>query len=229
MDRRPASAGLLFGAMVFKPHLALMLPLAFLFAHRWTTLAAAALAAAGLSVLSLLVFGAPAWSAFLADSSLARSALENNLVGNEKMQSVFAAVRLLHGSLGLAWGLQAAAALGAAGALLYLQRRAFRSSCEAAAVVCAGLLATPFLLDYDLTLMAIPLACLLREGFRVGFFPFEKAVMAFAFLLPLISRLAAGALALPLAPLTIAALLVLAVRRDLKSVGEAEPPISTQN
>ncbi len=223
MNRRPALAGLLFGAMAFKPHLALALPFALIFARRWTTLAAAAAAAGGFCLLSLLAFGAPAWSAFLADSSLARSALEHNLVGNEKMQSVFAAVRLLHGSLMLAWGLQAATALGALAALLYLQRRAFRSSAEAAAVVCAGLLATPFLLDYDLTLMAIPLAWLLREGLRAGFLPFEKAIMAFAFLLPLISRLAAGGLGLPLAPLTILALLALAMKRALKPAAGAGP------
>jgi alpha-1,2-mannosyltransferase len=221
MDRRPALAGVLFGAMAFKPHLALALPFALIFARRWTTLAAAAAAASGMCLVSLLAFGASAWSAFLADSSLARSALENNLVGNEKMQSVFAAVRLLHGSLMLAWGLQAATALGALAALLYLQRRAFRSSAEAAAVVCVGLLATPFLLDYDLTLMAIPLAWLLREGLRGGFLPFEKAIMAFAFLLPLISRIAAGGLGLPLAPLTILALLALAMKRALKPAADA--------
>ncbi len=216
MDRRPALAGLLFGAMAFKPHLALILPFALVFARRWTTLATAAIAAGGFCLLSLLVFGAPAWSGFLADSSFARSALENNLVGNEKMQSAFAAVRLLHGPLGLAWGFQGATALGAVAALFYLQRRAFRAPCEAAAVVCGGLLATPFLLDYDLTLMAIPLAWLFREGRRSGFFAFEKAMLAFAFLLPLISRIAAGAFGLPLAPLTILGLFAFTIRRALK-------------
>ena len=48
MDRRPRLAGLLFGAMAFKPHLALVLPFALVFARRWTTLiVAAAIAAAG--------------------------------------------------------------------------------------------------------------------------------------------------------------------------------------
>jgi hypothetical protein len=215
MDRRPLLAGLLFGAMAYKPHLAVMLPLALALARRWRTLAAATLAAAAMCALFILAFGAPAWRGFFADSSLARAALENNLVGNEKMQSVFAAVRLLHGSLGLAWGLQAVTALGAAWALFSLQRRAFRSPGEPSAIVCCTLLATPFLLDYDLTLIAIPLAWLLREGRRSGFLPFEKALMAFAFMLPLISRLAAGMLGLSLAPITIAALLFLSMRRAL--------------
>ena len=225
MDRRPALAGLLFGAMAFKPHLALMLPFALVFARRWTTLAVAATATGGFCALSFLVFGAPAWNGFFADSAFARSALENNLVGNEKMQSVFAAVRLAHGSLGLAWGLQGAAALGAVAALFSLQRFAFRAPGEAPAVVCAGLLATPFLLDYDLTLLAIPLAWLLGEGLRAGFLPFEKALLTMAFLLPLVSRVAAGALGLPLAPLTIIAILALTMRRAISPAAGAGRPV----
>ena len=37
MDRRPRLAGLCFGAMAFKPHLALAIPFALIFARRWTT------------------------------------------------------------------------------------------------------------------------------------------------------------------------------------------------
>jgi alpha-1,2-mannosyltransferase len=64
--------------------------------------------------------------------------------------------------------------------------------------------------------MAIPLVWLLGQGLRSGFLPFEKALMAFAFLLPLISRAIAGAIGLPLAPLTIAAVFALTLRRALR-------------
>ena len=163
---------------------------------------------------------------FFADSSFARSALENNLVGDEKMQSVFAAARLLHQPIAFAWGAQIATAMCVLVALWMLQRRALRSTGEAPAVVCAGLLASPFLLDYDLTLMAIPLVWLLGPGLRAGFLPFEKALMALAFLLPLISRVLAGAVGLPLAPLTIAALFALTMRRALKPAANREPRVT---
>jgi alpha-1,2-mannosyltransferase len=232
MDRRPALAGVLFGAMAFKPHLALVIPFALLFARRWTSLAVAAAAAAAFSLLSLAAFGAGAWDGFFADASFARSALENHLVGDEKMQSVFAGVRLMHGSLALAWGAQIATALCALAVHFWLERRAFRTTAEAPAVVCAGLLMSPFLLDYDLTLLAIPLVWLLGQGRRSGFLPFEKALMAFAYLLPLVSRAAAGAVGLPLAPLTIAAVFALTVRRALRPAesceqrARADPPLS---
>jgi alpha-1,2-mannosyltransferase len=83
------------------------------------------------------------------------------------------------------------------------------------------LLASPFVLDYDFTLVAIPLAWLLGEGQRDGFLPFERALMAFAFALPLVSRIAAGAVGLPLAPLTIAAVLALILRRALMPAADS--------
>jgi hypothetical protein len=232
MDRRPALAGLLFGAMAFKPHLALVIPFALVFARRWTSFAVAGAAAATFSALSLAAFGAAAWDGFFADASFARSALENHLVGDEKIQSVFAGVRLMHGSLALAWGAQIATALCVVAALFWLQGRAFRTAAEAPAVVCAGLLMSPFLLDYDLTLLAVPLVWLLGQGRRSGFLPFEKALMAFAYLLPLVSRAAACAVGLPLAPLTIAAVFALTVRRALRPADSckqragADPPLS---
>jgi hypothetical protein len=213
MDSSPALAGVLLGAMAFKPHLALAIPFALLFAHRWTTLIAAAATAASFCLASLVVFGRATWEAFFAAAPLARAALERNLVGDEKMQSVFAAVRLLHGPVALAWAAQVAAAFCAAALLWRLERRAYRAPAEAAAIVCAGLLASPFLLDYDLTLIANPLAWLLGEARRTGYLPFEKTIMALAFVLPLISRTLAGAAGLPLAPLVIAAVFALVARR----------------
>ena len=215
LDTRPVLAGVLFGAMAFKPHLALVIPFALVLGRRWTTLIVAAATAAAFSAASLAAFGATTWDGFFADGRFARSALENNLVGDEKMQSVFAAVRLQHGPLALAWGAQIATALSAVATLSWLERRAFRARAEAAAIVCAGLLASPFLLDYDLTLIAIPLVWLFGEGLRTGFLPYEKALLALAFALPLVSRALAGAVGLPLAPLTIAALLALTMRRAL--------------
>jgi hypothetical protein len=213
LDKRPIVAGLCFGALVYKPQLAVMMPIALLAARRWTTLAAAAVTALALVAASYLAWGDAVWRAFLAAAPLARASLERNFVGDEKLQSVFAAVRLLHGPLTLAYALQALTALAAAAALFWLHRRRFRSAAEGPAMVAATLLASPFLLDYDLTLLAFPLAWSAREALRAGFAPGEKIVLALAYVLPLFSRLAAGALGLTLAPLTIAAVFYFVLKR----------------
>jgi alpha-1,2-mannosyltransferase len=213
LDKRPVVAGLCFGALIFKPHLAPMIPIALIAARRWTTLAATAATAAGLALASWLVWGETVWRAFLEAAPLARATLERHLVGDEKMQSVFAAVRLLHGDLTLAYVVQGAAALIAAIALARLSARRPPNGAEGPAIVLAALLASPFLLDYDLTLLAIPLAWTVREALNAGFAPGEKITLAFAYALPLFSRPLAGALGLPLAPLTIAVLFYFVLRR----------------
>jgi hypothetical protein len=52
--------------------------------------------------------------------------------------------------------------------------RAFLTPAEAAAIVCAGLLASPFLLGYDLTLLAISLVWLFRERLRAAFWRLNR-------------------------------------------------------
>lgn len=215
MNRRPALAGVLLGMMAYKPHLAAMLPIALLFSGRMTTLIAAALTALTFCGLSFLVFGEASWLGFFADLGQAQADMESNFNVNERMQSFLAAVRLLHGPLGLAYGVQAAAATCAAIALYRLRRKAFRRPAEAPAAVCACLTSSPYLFDYDLTLLAIPLVWLTAEGRRTGFRPGEKSILAIGFLLPLVSRLAAIGIGLPLAPVVIGAIFALVIRRAI--------------
>jgi hypothetical protein len=213
LNRRPILAGVLFGALVYKPHLAIVVPVALVAAQRWRTLFAAAAAAAAFCLLSTAIFGVQTWQAFLAASPKARIALEQNMVGNEKMESVFAAVRLLRGGLMPAYGLQIVVALAACAALVQLQRRSFRSAAEGPAIVAAALLASPFLLDYDLALLAVPLAWIARESLAGGFLTYEKTILAAAFILPALSRSIAAHAGIPVGPLVVVAVLGLVLRR----------------
>jgi len=63
------------------------------------------------------------------------------------------------------------------------------------------------------TILAAPLAWMLREGARTGFLSWEKTVLVAAFVLPAISRTLATAANLPLAPFVLAALFVVVLRR----------------
>ena len=222
LTRRPVLAGFCIGALIYKPHLGIVLPFVLLAAGRWKVILGACISAAGLVLASTAVFGMAIWRAFLASSPMAKTTLEQHVVGDAKMQSVFAAVRLLHGGLGLAYGLQALAAVGATAGVIVVQRRAksFKagiSSAEGPLIVLAALLASPFLLDYDLALMAVPLAWMAAEGIRTGFLPWEKIGLFAAFLLPAVSRNIAMTLGLPLAPLVMGGLYALILRRGVAS------------
>ena len=227
LDRRPILAGILFGCMAYKPQLGLVIPLALIAAGRWKTIASAAATVLVLAGLSTAIFGLESWRGFLATLPLAKAALEQNLIGYAKLQSPFAAVRLLHGGLGLAYAIQIAVTLAVCAGLVLLQRRSFRGGAEGPAMVTAALLASPYLLDYDLVLLAIPMAWMAREGLRCGFRRWEKLALLAAFVLPIVSRSVASSLSLPLAPLVIGALFVLVLRRGLEAAPITRPaPLS---
>ena len=74
-------------------------------------------------------------------------------------------------------------------------------------------LTTPFLLDYDLTLLLVPIAVYAQAGLATGFRPFETSALIGAFLLPAAARPLAEAAHLPLAPWAIAAFFLVALAR----------------
>ena len=211
-ERRPWLAGALFGALIIKPHLAVLVPVFLLMAGNWRSFLAAGLSSVGLCLVSLAVFGPAAWQAFLDNTAVARAVLDQDLVGYAKMQSTFAAIRLLGGDGSLALTAQMAISLCAVGAL-WAVRRCGPGLANGAVLVCATLLATPFLLDYDLTLLAVPLAWLFARASRESFLPWERLALLAGFILPLISRPLATTAHIPVAPLVVFALLLCVVRR----------------
>ena len=213
LDRRPILAGVVLGCLAYKPQLGLVIPIALLAGGRWRTIFGAAATVVVLGLASVGLFTAQAWQGFLAVSPLARTALEQNLVGFAKMPTAFAAVRLWHGPVALAYAVQALVALGVCGALIALQRKAYRAPAEGPAMVAAALLASPFMLDYDLVILAIPLAWLTREGLRTGFRSWEKFVLGAGFVVPLVSRPIMSMTGVPIGPLVVGAVFWLVLRR----------------
>jgi lysophospholipase len=204
LESRPALAGALFGLLSFKPQLAVVAPLALLAAGRFRAVTAMATTVAAMAALSYLAFGASTWAAFLAETPMTRATLERGLVDPDKMQSVFAAVRVLGGGVRLAYAAQCAAALAALAALVLALRRerdARRQFALAAVITC---LTTPFLLDYDLTLLIVPIAALADEGLASGFLPYEITTLVAAYLLPGFARPLAHYAHLPASPLVVA-------------------------
>lgn len=222
LDRRPAIAGALLGLLAFKPHLAIVAPLALIAAGRWRALAAAVLAACALALLSLAAFGLESWKAFIAAAPAAKAVLDDRMMDVEKLQSVFGAVRLLGGGADLAYLAQIAVALAVIGVLLVLARKSLDGVAIGALVAAAAALTSPYFLDYDLALLAIPLAWATAQGLKGGFLPWEKSILVFAFALPAFSRVLAFAFGVPLAPVAVGLLFWAMARRAAMTSLEAD-------
>jgi hypothetical protein len=97
-----------------------------------------------------------------------------------RLQSLFGLVRAHGGSEALAWSAQAALALALAVAVAWLWRSRAAFELKAAGLACAALLATPYLYMYDLVVLTIPAAFLIRLALARGFYASEVFGLAAA-------------------------------------------------
>ena len=220
LESRPWLAGAALGGLACKPQLAVCVPVALLAARRWRALLACGASALVLAGVSWAVLGRAAWLGFLANAPNARADIETIAIKWPKMQSLFGAIRLAGGGNGAAYGAQAVMSLAAMALLAWIAARRPGAWVEAAAVATAALLFTPFLYDYDLALLAVPLACVTALAQRTGWLAWEKLLLLVLFLCPLVARafgLLAGVAIGP--PLVLALLVVVARRAALAPAG----------
>jgi hypothetical protein len=214
LDRRPMTAGILFGLMAYKPQFGLMIPLVLIATGRWRAFAAAAVTVAVLIILSTIGFGPKVWSAFLDSTHFTRVViLEDGNTGWHKIQSVFSWIRMWGGPVPLAYAAQGAATLAAAAALVWLWRSDAAYALKAAGLIIGAVLATPYSLDYDLMALAPAIAFLAADGVRRGFQPYQKTALAGLWLIPLIARSVAQATLIPLAVPLMLVVFALLLRR----------------
>jgi alpha-1,2-mannosyltransferase len=80
-------------------------------------------------------------------------------------------------------------------------------------MITTTLLCTPFLLDYDLVCLALPIAWIVAEALRTEWQPWEKIVVLAAYTLPLMSRSVVILTGVPIAPIILVAFLLIVARR----------------
>ncbi len=176
LERHPMLAGCCLGLLTYKPQFGVLFPLVLAASGRWRAFWSAAGMALALAALSWLAFGSAPWLAMLQSLAAANQlVLTDGGVGWNKLQSVFGLVRALGGSETLAWIVHGTFALGCTLALLVLWRGRAPFELKAAALAVGVVLVTPYVFAYDLVVLAVPMAFLLRVSLAHGFMRFEVA------------------------------------------------------
>lgn len=188
LDRRPWLAGILIGLLTFKPHLGILIPIILILSWRWRVFLSAALTTLLISCLSLVIFGEHTWQAFLNSTSFVTQVLHEGLMPLYKMQSLFTSLRLNGASLPVAYGIHGALAVAVAVAVIFVWRQNCSPEIRNAGLVTGTLMMTPYIFDYDLTLLAIPIACLGAYGVRHRFRPWTISLLTLAWIAPMLVR-----------------------------------------
>ncbi|TYL91689.1 DUF2029 domain-containing protein [Bradyrhizobium rifense] len=203
VDRRPAVAGILFGLLIYKPHLALMLPVAMIAGRRWRVIGAAGATALLLIAASIVIFGPAVWVEYQHNLSVLRTVvLEDGAGVWHRMVSVFVLVRRLGGGVELSYALQAVCAVVAALVVGWSWLRDDPAHIRNALVLVGTCLATPYLQDYDLVFGAFVVVWLknAQQDSQIGAQWFDAGA-AMVLLLPLVAASLASFTGLALGPL----------------------------
>lgn len=219
VSSRPVLAGILFGLATIKPQFGILIPLVLLLTREWRVIASAGATSILLAVGSDLAFGPDIWRDWLEISGAAQSAMDEGQVGYAKMQSTLAAAMLLGAPSAIAYGLQVLVTLSVAATVAWAAWQRRYNPALAALMLAGAPLATPFVLDYDMVLLAFPLIWLAS----VGFAPWERIVSGLAFVAPAFARPLAIELGVPIMPLVLLALFAVLARRALQEQSRHSP------
>ncbi|MEO5707281.1 MAG: glycosyltransferase family 87 protein [Alteraurantiacibacter sp.] len=227
VDRRPVLSGALIGALIIKPHLALLLPFWLLAGRRWSTIAAAATSGTALLLLSWAVFGTATLLAYTTSWDASAQIIQNgDHAFHLRMATLYGQLRLVMPATP-ALAVNALLALG----MVWLVMRSWKAFgndgvATGALALAATALASPYLFNYDLPFLILPLLWLVQQGLARGFGRYEKLLLVALWLAPYATRAAALPLGVNLMPLAAAVLVWLVRRRgqSLASLAKLAPP-----
>ncbi len=181
MPARPVLSGICLGLLSYKPQYGLLFPLVLIAASQWTVFFTAGAVAVAMALASWLAFGTESWQAFFHwMPTFSQAFLTEGRAPWGKMQSIFAVVRYFGGTEPLGWLFQWIMSATVAVVLTLVWRGRISYPLKAAALATGTLLITPYLFLYDLMVLAIAMAFLVRIGLRKGFERYELPALGLA-------------------------------------------------
>ena len=206
LERRPRLAGIFLGALTYKPHIGMLFPLALLASRNWRALASAAATSVVLAIAAALAFGFEGWSSFFQTLLDRHATLSPDDKVELALHSIFGLLHWTHASASVSWAGHLIVAAIVALTVWAVWARPIAHPLKAAVLCIGSVMAPPYILLYDLCILSVAVAFLVRDGISRGFLPGERTVLLSCFAgLFLVS--------VPIGPVICAALLLLTVRR----------------
>jgi hypothetical protein len=206
LERRPWLSGIFLGFLSYKPHIGVLFPPVFLASGNWRALASATLAAVILGIGAAFAFGSEGWVSFLHTLLDRQSTLSPDSAVPLALHSVFGLLRWVEASGRVSWGGHMVVAAIVALTVCVVWAKPTPFSLKAAMLCIGSAMVSPYILFYDLCILTIAVAFLVRDGMSRGFLPGERTVILICFAALFLVQV-------PIGPVVCAALFLLAARR----------------
>ena len=187
LPRYPAMAGVAIGLLAIKPHLAILFPLVLIAGGYRRAFVAAAVTAGGFFALSALAFGPASIQSWFDGMSLVGAAVDENALPVYKFVTPYTSLRLLGLPEVPALLVHACVALLVVWAVWTLWRRSDDRRIRGSALVLGTFLVSPYAADYDLAVLAFPIAWMGLLGLESGWLRRDRNLLVLAWVLPVVT------------------------------------------
>jgi hypothetical protein len=207
LGRHPVLAGVLVGLMTIKPHLAILFPLVLVAGSHWRTFLSAAVTAVTTFALAVVAFGQDALRSWVDGMGLVGSAIDVGALPVYKFVTPYTSFRLLGIPEVPSLLLHVCVALSAAWVVWTLWRRSTDIAVRGSALVLGTFLVSPYAADYDLAVLAFPIAWMALTGIERGWLRGDRNLLALAWMLPIVVAPIAAATHAGTAPIVLGLML----------------------
>jgi hypothetical protein len=176
MERRPQLSGILLGLLTFKPQIGILFPFALLVSRKWRVIVSATATSVVLIVTSMVVFGYQGWPSFI------HALADRGPSLGPRLTSVYGFLWLVGISPSIAWAIQLAVAGAVTAVVCWVWTRPLPHSLKAAALCSAAPIVTPYVHGYDLCVLAMAVAFLVKDGLTRGFLPGDRLIVLFSWI-----------------------------------------------
>ncbi len=177
LERRPLLAGTAVGLLTYKPHFGVLFPLALVASRNWRALAVATAASLTLGGAAAAAFGLHGWLEFLHTFRGRTSSLGLDPGLELTLQTVYGLLHWAGANSAGAWASHLVAAAIVSVTVWVLWSRPVSYSLQAAVLALGAVIVTPYVQIYDLCILTIAIAFIVRDGISRGFLPGERIVI----------------------------------------------------
>ena len=214
-ERRPWLCGIFLGLLTYKPQFGILFPFALLASRNSRALVSAAATSVVLGLTAAIAFGDQGWLSFIHSLVNRQSSLGENPGSQPPLASIFGFLQLAGASAYVSWTAHLAAAAIVAATISAIWTKPIAHSLKTAALCIGLVMITPYVLGYDLCILSIAVAFLVKDALSRGFLPGERIAMLMCW---------AGLILLlvPLIPIIICVVLLFLIARRILAYSQED-------